>query len=327
MSMVVAFTITPWLAYRALRGRAASSGGEEPGDARSRRRSSTASTRALLAPFLDDRRRAWGLLGGVVLLFVAAAGARRCCARCRSRCCPSTTRTSSRSWSTCPRAPRSSAPTRSPELAEVLRRAPEVRDFELYSGLASPMDFNGMVRHYFLRQGPNVADIRVNLAASGREMQSHAIVLRLRDELEAVARGAGARITLVEMPPGPPVLATITAEVYGEPQLPYETLAERGARGGARLAREPASSDVDTSVEDDPERWLFVTDKEKAALSGVATQDVDAPSQLALGGLDATRLHLPGEVNPLPIRCVCRARRAPASRRCTHWRSRASPAS
>jgi multidrug efflux pump subunit AcrB len=165
------------------------------------------------------------------------------------------------------------------------------------------MDFNGMVRHYFLRQGPHVAEIRVNLAAKrSREMQSHEIALRLRDALEAVAGDAGARIAIVETPPGPPVLATITAEVYGEPGLPYATLREAARAVERRLALEPGVSDVDSTVEDDSQRWLFVTDQEKAALSGVSAEDVAKTVELALNGLDATRLHLPDEVNPLPIR-------------------------
>jgi multidrug efflux pump subunit AcrB len=165
------------------------------------------------------------------------------------------------------------------------------------------MDFNGMVRHYFLREGPNVADIRVNLAPKrAREMQSHEIALRLRDSLEAVARAAGARISIVETPPGPPVLATITAEIYGEPQLPYATLRGAARAVEERLASEPGVADVDSTVEEDSERLLFVTDQEKAALSGVSTEDVAKTVELALSGLDATRLHLPDEVNPLPIR-------------------------
>jgi multidrug efflux pump subunit AcrB len=165
------------------------------------------------------------------------------------------------------------------------------------------MDFNGMVRHYFLRSGPTVAEIRVNLVGKrAREMQSHAILLRLRDRLEAIAEREGVRIALVEVPPGPPVLSTVVAEIYGDPQTPYARLQEAALVVAERLAREPLVSDVDTSVEEDRERLVFVTDKEKAALSGVATADVEATLGLALGGLDAAQLHVPGEVNPLPIR-------------------------
>ncbi len=188
-------------------------------------------------------------------------------------------------------------------LAEVLRRAPEVKDFEVTVGAASPIDFNGLVRHYFLRSGANVADIRVNLAGKReRVMQSHEIALRLRPELEAVAARAGARIALVEVPPGPPVLATVVAEVVGGPAVPYARLREAAGVVADRLRAEPLVSDVDTTVEADQTRVVFVTDQEKAALSGVSSDDVARTVSLALGGLDASILHEPGEVNPLPIR-------------------------
>jgi multidrug efflux pump subunit AcrB len=196
---------------------------------------------------------------------------------------------------------RTDATTR--RLAEVLRRAPEVRDFEIFTGLASPMDFNGMVRHYFLRRGPHVAEIRVNLVEKRRrEMQSHEIALRLRKDLEAVARDAGVRIAIVEVPPGPPVLATLTAEISAAPGVPYERIQDAARALETRLAREPGVADIDSTVEEEAPRLLFVTDQEKAALSGIATADIAATIELALVGIDAAQLHLPGEVNPLPVR-------------------------
>jgi multidrug efflux pump subunit AcrB len=197
-------------------------------------------------------------------------------------------------------------------LAAVLREAPEVRDFTIFSGLASPMDFNGLVRHYFLRRGPNVAEIRVNLVGKPtREMQSHEIALRLRPELEAIARAEAARMAVVEVPPGPPVLATLVGELTGDPAVPYERLRAAARALEARLAREPGVADVDSTLEDDATRLVFVTDQEKAALSGVASEDIAATLQLALSGADATQLHVPGEVNPLPIRLrLPRARRS-----------------
>jgi multidrug efflux pump subunit AcrB len=173
-----------------------------------------------------------------------------------------------------------------------------------------------MVRHYFLRRGPNVAEIRVSLVPKRRrEMQSHELALRLRSELEAVAADAGVRIQIVEVPPGPPVLATLTAEITAEPGVPYARIREGARALEARLAREPGVGDVDSTVEDDAPRLLFVTDQEKAALSGVATADVAETVALALDGSEATQLHVPGEVNPLPVRLrlprATRAGRAP----------------
>jgi multidrug efflux pump subunit AcrB len=310
MSMVVAFTITPWLAYRALR-RIAEEGGEEP-DPPVEQSTIYRAYAWLLGPLLAQRARAWALLGAMLVLFLGAAllGALRAVPL---KMLPFDNKNEFQVLIDAPEGTsleRADAVARA--LAAELRRAPEVLDFELYVGMASPMDFNGMVRHYFLRRGPTAAEIRVNLVGKReREMQSHAILLRLRDRLEAVAEREGVRISLVEVPPGPPVLSTLVAEIYGDPQVPYERLQEAAYAVADRLAREPLVSDIDTSVEDDHPRLVFVTDKEKAALSGVATADVQATLGLALGGLDAAQLHVAGEVNPLPIRLrLPRARRS-----------------
>ncbi|MGH0034663.1 MAG: efflux RND transporter permease subunit [Myxococcota bacterium] len=301
MSTVVALTITPWLAYRALRGGVAADGGdgvtpvEQTGLYRAYER--------LLAPFLEARGAAWALFAAMVLLFAGAA----LLVALRAvplKMLPFDNKNELQILVDMPEdtsLERSDAAAR--ELAEVLRRAPEVKDFEIYTGFASPMDFNGLVRHYFLRNGPNVAEIRVNLLPKRRRaMQSHEVALRLRRSLEAVARGAGARIGLVEVPPGPPVLATLTAEVSAAPGVAYERVREGARALAARLEREPGVGDVDSSVEDPAPRLLFVTDQEKAALSGVASADIAETLELALSGRDVTQLHAPGEVNPLPIR-------------------------
>src|SRR6056297_1841373 len=111
------------------------------------------------------------------------------------------------------------------DFEDYLRRVNEVENFTSYVGTPSPMDFNGMVRHYYLRHGGHMADIRVNLALKGRrEQQSHAIVLRLRNGLRKIAKDNNARIQIVEVPPGPPVLATIVTELYGTPDKSYNEL-------------------------------------------------------------------------------------------------------
>jgi multidrug efflux pump subunit AcrB len=301
MSMVVAFTITPWLTYQALKRRALESR-EEP--APPVEESELYRFYAhLLGPFLDRRDAAWGLLAGVLALFVGAALLTALRA-VPLKMLPFDNKNELQVLVDAPEGTtleRTDALARG--LAEVLRRAPEVRDFTLYTGLASPMDFNGMVRHYYLRRAPHLADIRVNLVPKRkRSMQSHEIALRLRDELEAVARAAGARIAVVEVPPGPPVLATLTVEVQGEKSVPYARLREAARAVEARLLREPGVRDVDSTVEDDSGRLLFVTDQEKAALSGVSTQDIASTLQLALDGVDASQLHAPDEVHPLPVR-------------------------
>lgn len=187
-------------------------------------------------------------------------------------------------------------------IAAEVAAQPEVRDYQVYVGTASPMDFNGMVRHYFLRKGPHLADIRINLAPKDlRVQQSHEILLRMRKPLADLAETLGANVKLVEVPPGPPVLATLTAEVYGGAGTPYPQLIRAGKTVEARLAREPGVVDVDISTEDDQIRWVFETDKPKAALSGISTQRIAETLSIALGGYKATVLHDPDEVEPLWI--------------------------
>ncbi|TWT89362.1 efflux RND transporter permease subunit [Neorhodopirellula pilleata] len=176
----------------------------------------------------------------------------------------------------------------------------EVKDYEIIVGKSSPMDFNGLVRHYFLRQGTNVADIRVNLLAKEhRVQQSHEILLRIRDEMTALAESMDANIKLVEVPPGPPVLASITAEVYGPPDGNYAAQIDVARTVKKRLRYEPGVVDLDTSAEDDQVRFVFETDKQKAALSGISTQTVADTIATVLSGHKATVFHLPREVEPL----------------------------
>lgn len=188
------------------------------------------------------------------------------------------------------------------EMAAFLSSVAEVRDFEIFSGQPSPMDFNGMVRHYFLRQRPFQADIRINLASKEfRQQQSHEIVLRLRDRLTEIGDRWGAKIKVVEVPPGPPVMSTITAEVYGPADDDYSSLIRAASLVRDRMAKEPGVVDVDLSTESDQVRWVFNTDKTKAALSGVSTADIVQTLVIALGGDRSAIMRNEYEVEPLPI--------------------------
>jgi len=186
-----------------------------------------------------------------------------------------------------------------------LRQVPEVTNLISHTGTASPMDFNGMVRHYYLRQGGNMADIRVNLAGKQqRKQQSHTIVLRLRKDLEAVADRHGANIKLVEMPPGPPVIATVVAEIYGGPDQSYENLIVAGKTVQGIMKTEPFVVDIDDTTETPRDRIDFVLDKEKAALHGVSTAMITGTLKTALSGGNPATVHRRGERQCLPVKII-----------------------
>jgi multidrug efflux pump subunit AcrB len=195
------------------------------------------------------------------------------------------------------------------ELAAVVQKQPEVVNLQIYTGVASPYNFNGLVRHYFLRRGPTVADIQVNLAEkSQRKLQSHEIAKLVRDRLIPVARRSGARIKVAEVPPGPPVLETLVAEVYGP--------AQHGQIEIARQVREIFGKtdgvvDVDWQVEDDQPRRRILVDREKAALNGITDEDVAKVLRLVTAGESAGLLHDPDEKEDVPI--TVRLARGPRS--------------
>ncbi len=186
-----------------------------------------------------------------------------------------------------------------------LETVPEVTNFVSYTGIASPMDFNGLVRHYFLRKAGNVADIRVNLAdKDDRAQQSHALVLRLRKDLEQIATANGVAMKIVETPPGPPVLSTLAAEIYGSMDQSYSQLTAGAAHIRKIMAAEPFVVDIDDSVETERPRINFVLDKEKAALHGISTQAVNQTLRMAVSGNTPATVHLPGERHPLMVKAV-----------------------
>jgi multidrug efflux pump subunit AcrB len=185
------------------------------------------------------------------------------------------------------------------EIGDTLSAVPEVLNFQAYVGTASPYNFNGLVRHYFLRRGPNVADIQVNLVPKGgRTAQSHDIAKRVRPAVQAVAGKYGARVKVSEVPPGPPVLQTLVAEVYG-PE--YEGQVEAARKIKEILSETKGVVDVDWYVEDDQRSFRFVVDEEKAALSSVTAEQISATLRLALSGTEAGLLHPQNAKEDVPI--------------------------
>jgi multidrug efflux pump subunit AcrB len=188
------------------------------------------------------------------------------------------------------------------ELETYLAGVPEVSDYTSYVGLAAPMDFNGLVRHYYLRQGDDVAQLQINLAGKkNRQQQSHALGLRMRNDLQAIADRHHARMKLVETPPGPPVIASVVAEVYGQPDHRYEDILLAADTVRARLAIEPGIVDVDHVREAAQKKITFITDKEKAALNGITTEQIAGTLQTLLDSGTVGLLRSENERNPLRI--------------------------
>jgi multidrug efflux pump subunit AcrB len=185
------------------------------------------------------------------------------------------------------------------EMGDALRTVPEVTDFQTYVGVSAPFNFNGLVRHYYLRKGANLADLQVNLTPKGdRKDQSHDIAKRIRPLVKAIADKYGARVKVAEIPPGPPVLSTLVAEVYGPDQATRLDIARKVKE---IFLKTPGVVDTDWYVEDDQLKYNLTVDKEKAALAGIATEDVAKTLTIALSGMDAGIVHLPREKEPVSI--------------------------
>ena len=185
------------------------------------------------------------------------------------------------------------------EMSEYLKTVPEVTDFQSYVGTASPFNFNGLVRHYFLRAGSNVADIQVNFVTKDeRSDQSHDIAKRLRPALKKIGDKYGASIKVAEIPPGPPVLSTLVAEIYG-PDTNRQIEIAKKVRD--IFEKTDGVVDVDWFVEDDQRKIAFDVDHEKAAASGITTEAIAQSLGIALSGAGAGLVHMETEKEPVDI--------------------------
>lgn len=175
------------------------------------------------------------------------------------------------------------------EMGQYLATVPEVINYQSYVGTASPYNFNGLVRHYFLRSGPNVADIQVNFLPKGdRSRQSHDIAKAMRPKLKAIADRYGARIQVAEIPPGPPVLQTLVTEIYGPD---YQGQIDLAKQIRQFYQSTDGVVDVDWYVEAPQTDYHLVIDREKAALNGISPAQISDVLQMALGGQNVGLLH------------------------------------
>jgi multidrug efflux pump subunit AcrB len=294
-SLAVAFVVSPWAALRLLRHYARSSDrvhGAEGWMTRLYRR--------LMEPLIANGRRRMIFLGAIVALLLAA------CALVpfkivHVKMLPFDNKSEFQVILDMPDGTSLEQTTRvAQELAHNLARQPEVINYQIYSGTSGPYNFNGLVRHYFLRGQPNQADIQVNLLSRhDRSAQSHEIARRLRPRLQQIAQQFGARIKVSEVPPGPPVLQTLVAEVYG-PDLKTQT--DLAAKVKEIFKSTPGVVDVDWYVEDAQTKYDMKVDLDKAALNGVSAGDVTRAVEIGLHGDEAGLLHVPGSREDVPIR-------------------------
>lgn len=174
------------------------------------------------------------------------------------------------------------------QVSQALLTLPEVTHLQTYAGTAAPMNFNGLVRQYFLRQQPWQGDVQVNLQdRHQRDEQSHAIALRVRPLLSKLEQSTGASIKLVEVPPGPPVMAPLVAEVYGPD---YQAQLKAATALQQQFAATPLLVDIDSTVEAPQPRWQLIADQQKAALLGVSVEAINQTLQMAVSGHTATFL-------------------------------------
>jgi multidrug efflux pump subunit AcrB len=298
-STAVAFLITPWLGLRLLRPTAQNS--EEDGGAVSEPRQGLYAR--LAEPLLTHRRRGIGFLVVLGVLFVVSA-LMPFLRVVPLKLLPYDNKNEFQLVIDMPEgATLEATDALAGELAAYLAGVDEVRAINAFVGTHAPMDFNGMIRRYYHRDRTNEGELHVVLADRlARADQSHALILRLRPDVEAIAARHGGKAKLVEVPPGPPVIASIVAEVYGSPTTPYDVLVQAARRTATRLEAEPGVVDVDVSAESESRRWVLLPDQEKASLSGIGPDTMRSALDLLAGGTVAGYGRVPDEAAPLPIR-------------------------
>ena len=292
-SLIIAFIVTPWAARRLLSREKSAAHDQAEGR-------STRMYRRLMGNIIHRPRWRNSFLGMVVLLLVGALSLFAFGA-VRVKMLPFDNKSELQIIVDMPEGTTLERTTGvGREIGAIVGAEPEVANWQLYAGTASPYNFNGLVRHYFLRRGSNVADLQVNLLPKGeRDAQSHDIAKRIRTKIAAVAKRSGARVKVAEVPPGPPVLQTLVAEIYG-PDYERQMAIAKDVR---TLFDETAGIvDADTYVEDDQLQYRFAVDRHKAALSGVTQTEIDTTLRMALSGMNVGLLHDEREAEDVAVR-------------------------
>ena len=292
-SLGIAFIVTPWAAIRLLRlGHAAKHLAHNEDFF-------TRIYRRMMGPLIEHPKRRWIFLGAICVLLLSAM-ALVGIGWVKVKMLPFDNKSE---FQVVLNMPEGTALERTAqaarEIANAIRSEPEVTNYEIYAGVSAPFNFNGLVRHYFMRRGANIADIQVNLVPKGkRKAKSHEIAKRVRPRVAEIAAKFDARVAVAEVPPGPPVLQTLVAEIYGPNDESRLAMANR-VRDIFRST--PGVVDVDWYIEADQPKARFVIDKEKAALHGISAETISDTLRIAVGGRSIDLVHQPREKEDVNI--------------------------
>jgi multidrug efflux pump subunit AcrB len=293
-SLIVAFIVTPWAAYRLLSRKGHGHGSDHESEDRA-----TRLYRNVMDHLLHNPVWRWSFLIGVAVLLMGAC-AMVAVGLVKVKMLPFDNKSEFQVILDMPdSATLEDTAAVAFEMGDYLATVNEVVDYQIHTGTAGPFNFNGLVRHYYLRRSPNLADIQVNLAGKGhRKQQSHEIAKRVRLPLKAIADRYGARVKVAEVPPGPPVLSTLVAEVYGPD---YDRQRELALKIRDIFEQTDGVVDVDWYMEETQTRYIIEADQEKAALHGISVAHITQTLQAALSGSRAGLLHQSQEKEDVAI--------------------------
>ncbi len=307
ISLAVAFVVTPWLAGKLMNGQAHGGAGQGPDKLTTRLE---ALFRRIMTPLLDPHTggRARAKLWFGVVLAIALSVSLAVVQLVVLKMLPFDNKSEFQVVLDMPvGTPVETTAEVLREIGDELATVPEVTDFQAYAGTAAPINFNGLVRQYYLRAQPEMGDIQVNLVGKHeRSRKSHEIAVSVRDAVAAIAKKHGGNAKVVEVPPGPPVLSPIVAEVYGPDYAGQVAVA-----GKLRAAFEatPDIVGVDDTVDEDAPKLVLRVNQAKAAQLGVAQADIVEVVRLGLGGENVTPVHGSDNKYEIPVRLTLPAER------------------
>ncbi|WP_028319753.1 efflux RND transporter permease subunit [Desulfobulbus elongatus] len=297
-SLLIAFTVTPWAAIRILRKHGTSAQGDDDAD-HAPDDWFTRLYHRIMDPLLAHGRWRLGFFA-LILALLAVACSLVVAGKVKVKMLPFDNKSEFQIILDMPEGSTLEATTRvALEMAREVEQAPEVVNTQIYAGTASPYNFNGLVRHYFLRAGPTVADIQVNLKAKGdRDGQSHDIAKRLRPAIARIAAQHGAAVAVAEVPPGPPVLQTLVAEIYGPDDASRVRLAGEVKK---IFATTEGVVDIDWYREEERSKVVLTVDKEKAALNGLSEGEIARAVEMGLSGQSIDLFHQPRDKEEIDL--------------------------